>query len=274
MSEVWPPRIGIAPYFEDETCVIYNGDCRVVLPQLDAGTVDHVFTDPPYSSHVHANTKTNAGTCGDSGGKELELGFDSLSEDMMAFVASEIRRLLRRWSLVFCDVESAHLWRAALCAVEGDTRPLEYIRTGIWLKGNPMPQITGDRPGSGYESLVIAHATDGGKVQQKRWNGGGRVGVWRADVPKRRRGRVHPSEKPFDLLTNLLLDFTNPSDVVLDMFAGSGSLARAAHEVLALRGDAPRVILVEADEQWCAQAASRRGAPVPVTSKGQGSLQW
>jgi DNA modification methylase len=36
----------IKPYFEDEWNVIYNADCRDVLPQLDK--VDLVLTDPPY----------------------------------------------------------------------------------------------------------------------------------------------------------------------------------------------------------------------------------
>lgn len=38
-----------APYFtsQDGSIVLYHGDCRDVLPQLDP--VDHVITDPPYA---------------------------------------------------------------------------------------------------------------------------------------------------------------------------------------------------------------------------------
>ncbi len=285
-----------APYFEDATCVLYHADCRDILPLLDDGSVDHVLMDPPYSDHVHENTRTNEGTKGKAGAVEIELGFDSLSPVLRAFVAQEVRRIVERWALVFSDVESTHLWTRDLCAPlnipdEGTPEyealpmhaqagadqarhyfplPFEYIRTGIWLKQGAMPQVTGDRPGSGYESIVVAHAMKGdGTPMKKRWNGGGKAGVWKHGVPRKNKGRVHPAEKPWPLIGQLLMDFTDPGDVILDPFAGSGSLARAAASLTGGR----RVILIEADEQWCAQAASRRGAPVPER-EGQTGLQW
>ena len=35
------------PYYENQYCTIYHGDCREVLPQL--GPLDFVFADPPYN---------------------------------------------------------------------------------------------------------------------------------------------------------------------------------------------------------------------------------
>ena len=293
----WPPAIGADPYFESERAVIYNGDCRELLPLFEDRAFDHAITDPPYSVHVHTNTRTNKGTDGASGGAEIDLGFDSLSADVRATVAHEIRRLVVRWSLVFCDVESTHLWRSDLCdsgiltaarscasgcdgsgpgdqllsaiggaAADAAHRPHQYLRTGIWLKGGAMPQVTGDRPGSGFESIVVTHGhRESGRL---RWNGGGKVGVWRERVPQRRDGRVHPSEKPWRLLRQLLRDFTDPGDTILDPFGGSGSLARAALDL-----PDRRVVLIEGDEGWCAQAASRLGAPVPEVN-GQRGLEW
>ena len=34
------------PYYQDDACTIYHGDCREILPQLPK--VDLVLTDPPY----------------------------------------------------------------------------------------------------------------------------------------------------------------------------------------------------------------------------------
>jgi hypothetical protein len=85
-------------------------------------------------------------------------------------VAAHFARLARRWVLVFSDFESAHLWRHDL---EG--AGLEYVRTGIWHKGNGAPQFTGDRPAVPGEAIVICH-THG----RKRWNGGGHQAWWTA----------------------------------------------------------------------------------------------
>jgi hypothetical protein len=31
----------------------------------------------------------------------------------------------------------------------------EFIRLGAWVKANPMPQISADRPGQGFETVLI-----------------------------------------------------------------------------------------------------------------------
>jgi DNA modification methylase len=41
------------PYYQDESCTIYHGDCREILPHLEP--VDLVLTDPPYGIGIAAN---------------------------------------------------------------------------------------------------------------------------------------------------------------------------------------------------------------------------
>lgn len=36
------------PYYQDDSCTIYHGDCREVLPALNPESVELVLTDPPY----------------------------------------------------------------------------------------------------------------------------------------------------------------------------------------------------------------------------------
>lgn len=43
----------IKPYYQDDFCIIYNADCREILPELDP--VDLILTDPPYGiNYVHS----------------------------------------------------------------------------------------------------------------------------------------------------------------------------------------------------------------------------
>jgi len=43
----------IKPYYEDDAVVIYHGDCKEILPQIDTGSVDLVLTDPPYNVGIY-----------------------------------------------------------------------------------------------------------------------------------------------------------------------------------------------------------------------------
>lgn len=61
----------------------------------------------------------------------------------------------------------------------------------------------------------------------------------------------HPTQKPEKLLAKIILASTNPSDVVLDPFAGSGTTAVVAAKL------GRRFIAIERDSQYCLLAAKR-----------------
>jgi len=67
--------------------------------------------------------------------------------------------------------------------------------------------------------------------------------VWNYDMAK--RNKVHITPKPIDLLINILLHTTDENDIVLDCFAGSGSLAEACLKI------GRRCVLIEKDEAYC-----------------------
>jgi hypothetical protein len=98
----------------------------------------------------------------------------------------------------------------------------KYRRTCTWVKVDGAPQLTGDRPAQGTEHLVCAWARPG----RSRWNGGGKHGVYYHRV-RDGHPRLHPTQKPVPLLKDLLQDFTQPGDVILDPFMGSGSVGIA-----------------------------------------------
>jgi site-specific DNA-methyltransferase (adenine-specific) len=174
--------------------------------------------------------------------------------------------------MVFSDVESAHLWRRDL-----ESAGLDYIRTGFWWKVGGAPQFTGDRPAVAVEAITICH-----RPGRKRWNGGGKQGLWIVpmdetvcyEVPivlSRGAGekRVHTTQKPLRLMRQLVEDFTDPGDLVMDPFAGSGSTGVAA---LCL---GRRFLGWEIDDNYHALAAERLAdaSPEPfVAARGQQRL--
>lgn len=193
------------------------GDCLdpiAGLASLLDKSVDHVICDPPYSRNLYASTRTNKGRPDlrhRSRRTAIELASFRIGaiDDILPEVAAHVMRVCRRWALVFSDVEIAPRWREAF----GDW----YVRSGVWAKPDPMPQISADRPGQGFEMVTIAHPPS-----RKRWNGGGRAAMW--TVGREQVDRPdHPCPKPVALMEALVADFTDPGETVLDPFAGSGT---------------------------------------------------
>jgi len=209
--------------------VALEADCSEVLPMLPPKSVDHVITDPPYEAEAHtlqrrarrANGVHDGGTYNDRAGMVavLEpLSFPPITSAERDAAGAAYGALARRWVIVFCQIEAAVKWQDAL--VSGG---LSRRRIGVWVKPDGQPQLSGDRPGMGFESIVFAH-TPG----RSRWNGGGRSSVFTCNKFIPGDGpNVHPTQKPLPMLMELVELFTDPDDLVLDPFMGSGSLGIA-----------------------------------------------
>jgi site-specific DNA-methyltransferase (adenine-specific) len=240
---------------------VIDGDCLSVLPMLTDQSVAHVITDPPYEAEAHTRARRRR-LCSVNrvaGVGDYAIGFDAIDPETRRTAGSEFSRLSRRWSLVFCQVEAAMLWREAI-------GPDRYVRTMVWDKPDATPQLTGDRPAQGYESIVVSHGSE-----KKRWNAGGRRGVYRHCVNPPIRTHEHATEKPVSLMLELISDFTDPGDVILDPFCGSGTTGIAAIRL------GRRFIGIEKDPTYVALARERvaaeeQGSTLQAVRAGQEAL--
>ena len=198
--------------------MIRCGDSVDLLREIATDGIDVTITDPPYSDHVHQNFMV--GGNGKGKPKKKDMGFASLSRPLRAQIAQELARVTKRWVLVFSDHEGSTQWGADLRYAG-----LDIVRYGIWKKRGAPPQFTGDRPAVGHEVIVIAHRPPPGN--KKHWNGGGHHAVWE-HTTARGKNRVHTTQKPDSLCDELVSLFTDPGEMVLDPFAGSGAILAAA----------------------------------------------
>lgn len=185
---------------------LYLGDCREILPTLPK--VDAVITDPPYSANTHKQAKTNKGK---GYGTQL-VTFAALTDEGFCEVMRACLEVAHGWVVATCDYRHAALFY---------TDP-KFVRLGAWVKPNPMPQISGDRPGQGFESVLILHS--GGRT--KKWNRGGGSGVW--TFPTEGGSTEVPTQKPVALAAAFVSDFTAPGETIADPFMGSGTTGVAA----------------------------------------------
>lgn len=206
---------------------LQHAECVAAMRKLADRSVDHVITDPPYSEKTHAKGKRyKRGDIVDH-----VIAYKPMTPAIMRAVSKQIVRITRRWIIVTCDSDSPQLWAAAL-----ERAGAEFVRHGIFIKDDAQPQMSGDRPGIGFECVVICHAPrESGSM---RWNGGGRCARWHAtsDVkqPTRygvRRDLIVDGQKPLSLMRALVSDFTDAGDLVCDPYSGGGTTAVACQEL-------------------------------------------
>jgi hypothetical protein len=196
--------------------VLYNGDCLEVMSLI--GDVDHTISDPPYEASMHTENravKTKAGW-----GTETEAHkFAAMDEVTRDKITEYVVKRTAGWVLYFCQSEGAHYWKEAIERHNG-----KYRFTGVWVKPTSKPNLSGDSPGLGYESVVGGWCGGG----RSKWNGGGAAAVWIANPEKRTIGNNHTSIKPQKVMRDLVAQFSDKGNLILDPFMGSGSTGVAA----------------------------------------------
>lgn len=213
---------------------VIQGDCLSMLPSYADGQFDHVMTDPPYSPRTHAGARTTT----DAPGLEVVplVDFAPLDGETFLGFCRQCVRVSKRWVIMFCD------WRHAALAEDAG---LPVIRLGVWVKPDAAPQFSGDRPGVGWEAVMILH-----RPGRKRWKGGGHHAVWVRNVE---RGSGHPTQKPVRLLREWVRLFTSPGERILDPYGGSGTTGVAAV------AEGRSATVIEVDPRWCEVARDRIG---------------
>jgi site-specific DNA-methyltransferase (adenine-specific) len=196
---------------------LYLGDCLEVMPTL--APVDHIISDPPYEASLHALKNGAARRIRTDNRPDLQgLDFDCIDAIREPFVKAAAT-LCDGWVMTFCTPEGVAKWADAINA-----SPIKYKRACVWVKPDSTPQLNGQGPAQGSEMFVCAWAGKG----HSRWNAGGKRGVYTHCVNGPDRNGEHPTEKPVSLMAEIITDFTNDGQTILDPFMGSGTTGIAA----------------------------------------------
>jgi len=206
-------------FYSDPKVTIYNADARKLLPHLDLGGIDLVITDPVWP-----------GCAVELPGRGEEF---PLLADVAALVAEDIGRVI---VILGIDVDPRLL--AAI------PESLPFVRV-CWLKRIP-PKYKGPILLDADVAYVFGHRKLGATPKQRVLPGVGQ------NVSRGHRdyGNTHPCPRCYDHIKWLVKWFSKPGQIILDPFAGSGLVGRAAKEL------GRRAVLIDIEEQYC-QIAQR-----------------
>jgi len=217
---------------------ILQGDCLEQMRQLPAASIDMIFADPPYNLQLKQDllrpNMTRVDAVNDAWDK-----FSSF-EDYDAFSRAwlqEARRLLKPDGTIWVIGTYHNIYRLGTILQD-----LGYwiLNDVIWVKTNPMPNFRGVRFSNAHETLIWASREQGAKYTfnhhamkslhgEKQMRSDWLLPLCTGKERLRVNGeKAHSTQKPEALLYRVILSSSQPGDVVLDPFFGTGTTGAVA----------------------------------------------
>jgi len=218
---------------------ILAGDCVEAMLALPAASVDLIFADPPYNLQLKGALHRPDNSLVDAVDDHWDqfasfAAYDAFTRDWLAAA----RRLLKPNGAIWVIGSYHNIFRLG---AELQNQGFWLLNDVVWRKSNPMPNFRGKRLTNAHETLIWASRDEAAKYTfnyeaLKALNDGLQM---RSDwvIPlctgherlKDENGdKAHPTQKPEALLHRIILATTNPGDLVLDPFFGTGTTGAVA----------------------------------------------
>lgn len=220
---------------------IIHGDCLEILETLPEKSIDLIFADPPYNLQLQQElwrpnmTKVNGVV------DEWDHFSDFAAYDRFTRAwLSACRRVLKDTGTLWVIGSYHNVFRVGTALLD-----LGYwiLNDVVWVKTNPMPNFRGVRFTNAHETLIWAQKNKGtpytfnyqamkslneGLQMRSDWvlpicNGRERIKI--------NGSKAHATQKPEALLYRVLLSSSNPGDVILDPFFGTGTTGAVAKKL-------------------------------------------
>ncbi len=244
-------------YYKKPNFSLYKANCLDVLSEIEEGSVDMIFADPPYNLSNDGFTcqagkmvNVNKGDWDKSSGLKRDFEFH------LAWIEA-CRRVLKPGGTIWISGTYHSIYQ---CGFALQVSKYHILNDVAWFKPNASPNLSCRFFTASHETLLWARKEKKSKHTfnyklMKNWtdnykkkfncSGCGRKqsieilheegkqmrSVWAINTPgpiEKTFGK-HPTQKPIDLLKRIVLASTNKGDIILDPFTGSSTTGLAAY---------------------------------------------
>ena len=248
---------------------ILQGDCVEILNILPEKSIDLIFADPPYnlqlSQELWRPNLTKVDAVDDAWDR-----FSSFEEydDFTRAWLSACRRVLKDTGTIWVIGSYHNIYRVGAVL---QNLGFWILNDVVWVKTNPMPNFRGVRFTNAHETLLWAQKVKGTRYtfnyhdmkslnddlqMRSDWLLPLCIGEERVRLDGR---KAHSTQKPEALLYRVILSSSNPGDIVLDPFFGTGTTGAVAKKLHR------HWIGIERDEEYVRVAQERiDGIQIPV----------
>jgi modification methylase len=260
-------KAGLAPELPLDQVIV--GDCVAALERLPAASVDLVFADPPYNLQLGGDLRRPDDSLVDAVDDDWDK-FSSFS-DYDHFTRAWLtacRRVLKPDGALWVIGSYHNIFRVGSILQDLGFWMLNDI---VWRKANPMPNFRGRRFTNAHETLIWAARGESSKYtfHYEALKGGNDDLQMRSDwylplctgderLKDKDGAKVHPTQKPEALLARVMLSASNPGDVVLDPFFGTGTTGAVAKAL------GRHFIGIEREQAYARAARARIDAVEPL----------
>ncbi|MBN9444993.1 MAG: site-specific DNA-methyltransferase [Bosea sp.] len=248
---------------------IIVGDCIAAMNALPPASVDLIFADPPYNLQLGGDLRRPDDSLVDAVDDDWDkfASFAEYDAFTRAWLAAA-RRVLKPDGALWVIGSYHNIFRVGAILQDLGFWMLNDI---VWRKANPMPNFRGRRFTNAHETLIWAARGESSKYtfHYEALKGGNDDLQMRSDwylplctgderLKDAAGAKVHPTQKPEALLARVLLSASNPGDVILDPFFGTGTTGAVAKAL------GRRFIGLEREEVYAKAARERIAAVQPL----------
>jgi DNA modification methylase len=246
---------------------IITGDCLDVLKTFPEKSIDLIFADPPYylqlEKELFRPNATRVNGVDESWDQFSSFdAYDQFTEHWLG----DCRRVLKDTGTIWVIGSYHNIFRVGRIMQDLGYWILNDI---IWIKNNPMPNFHGVRFTNAHETLIWAQKNKGNKytfnyntMKTINPDSSAKKGLqmrsdWRLSLCtgkerlKVNGEKAHPTQKPEALIERVILSSSQPGEIILDPFFGSGTTGAVAKKL------GRHWIGIEAEPEYVALAQQR-----------------
>jgi modification methylase len=256
---------------------ILMDDCVAAMRALPAKSVDMIFADPPYNLQLGGDLFRPEGGRVDAVDNDWDKfdTFEAYDAFTRAWLA-EARRILKDNGTIWVIGSYHNIFRVGTAVQDQGYWILNDI---VWRKSNPMPNFKGTRFTNAHETLIWAAKSETARYtfnyramktlnDELQMRSDWLIPICGGQERLKRDGvKAHPTQKPEALLYRILLACTQPGDVVLDPFFGTGTTGAVARRL------GRRFIGIEREPAYVDVARERIAAALPLDESALKTMQ-
>lgn len=221
--------------------MIINDDCIVYLDKIESDSVNLILIDPPYLVSRSSNFKKISETTSKEMATKYNISIDFGDWDKEELnwnnLFSQFSRILKKGGtlIIFYDV-----WKSSELKDFADIYKFKQPRVGIWSKTNPVPINSSVNYLSNANEYFFTFIKGSSPTFNSKYDNA----IYRYPICHGKERYQHPTQKPLQLIVDLVSKHSNSGDLVLDCFAGTGT---TGHACKLLDRD---FILIEKDDKY------------------------